>query len=115
MSRIILSIPLTLVPILLYLMPTGPAGYFSQGEFIVAVAVTCSVVEAWKATSTGALGMIDFMLSLIVAVSALLAWLLLPAFASPTFALLVLFAFADVASGAIITMRAARRDIGIGS
>jgi hypothetical protein len=114
MSRVILSIPLTLIPILLYLMPTGPAGYFSQSEFIIAVAVICSVIEAWKATSTGALGMIDFMLSLIVAVLSLLAWVMLPAFATTTFALLVLFAFADVAAGAIITMRASRRDIGIG-
>lgn len=103
---IILSFPLMIVPMLLWRMTS------LDDIAIINVAIVCGVIEAIKATSTGFQAMADFLLSLGVAVGALFLALNDPSFATPLFGTLVLFAFADVASGAIISMRAAKRDIG---
>jgi predicted trehalose synthase len=102
----LLSFPLMIIPMLLWRM-TG-----LDDLVIVNVAIACAVAEAWKATSTGFAAMLDFILSLGLAVGALFLALTSEPFKDPLFATLVMFAFADVASGSIITMRAARRDIG---
>lgn len=104
--QFLLSVPLMIIPMLLWRMTA------LDDLLIVNIAIACAVVEAWKATSTGFLAMIDFILSLAIAVGALFLALTNPKFSDPLFATLVLFAFADVASGAIISMRAAKRDIG---
>lgn len=102
----ILSLPLMIIPMLLWRMTS------IDDLTIINIAIVCGIIEAIKATSTGFQAMIDFLLSLAVAVGALFLALNDPSFATPIFGTLVLFAFADVASGAIITMRSARRDIG---
>lgn len=103
---IFLSFPLMIIPMLLWRM-TG-----INDLTLVNIAIACAVIEAWKATSTGFGAMLDFILSLGLAVGALFLALTNPAFKDPLFVTLVIFAFADVASGSIITMRSARRDIG---
>lgn len=107
MISVILSMPTMIVPMLLWRM-TG-----IDDLTIVQVAVVCYVIESLKATSTGFMAMVDFVLSLALAVGALILALTNDAFRDPLFVTLVMFAFADAASGAIISMRSAKRDIGI--
>lgn len=104
---LLLSLPLMIIPMMLWRM-TG-----IDDLTLVNIAVACLVCETWKATATGFQSMVDFVLSLGLAVGALFLALTNPAFKDPLFITLVIFAFADVASGSIITMRSARRDIGI--
>lgn len=109
MIPVALSFPLMILPMLLWRM-TG-----IDDLTIIQVAIVCYVIESLKATSTGFMAMVDFVLSLALAVGALVLALTSDAYRDPMFVTLVMFAFADVASGAIISMRAAKRDIGISS
>lgn len=106
MMSVLLSLPTLIIPMAIWLFT--PANDLA----VIQVAIVCMVVEAWKSTSTGFIGMLDFILSLAVAVGSLFIALTVPMFDQPMFYTLVMFAFADVASGGIVTMRAARRDIG---
>ncbi len=94
-------------------VPSGDVTTGSASEFIILVAIPLFVIETWKSTSIGALGLIDHILSMALGVIALIAYMTAPAFGTITFLILTAMQFADVAAGVIVSIRAARRDFGI--
>lgn len=127
--KYLLPLPTLLISMLLYIAlastgpldrivsdfaaPSGAITAITAGEMIILLSIPLFVVEMWKSTSIGNVGMVDHMLSLLVAVVAGFAYLTAPAFGTSTFLILVAMQFADVAAGVIVSIRAARRDFGI--
>ena len=96
-----------------FAVPSGAVTAITASEMVILLSVPLFVIEMWKSTSIGNAGMVDHMLSLLVAVIAGFAYLTAPAFGTSTFLFLVAMQFADVAAGVIVSIRAARRDFGI--
>ena len=131
--RALFSIPLTLVPLLVYaVLATGPAGLaaldgvlfsqdmlsggtviVTQGHAVVAIAIATLFLEVVKATRTGFAPVLDHVLSVLTAMAALVAFIVWPPAASGLFALLVLVALIDVLAGFWISLNVARRDVAI--
>ena len=96
--RALFSIPLTLVPLLVYaVLATGPAGLaaldgvlfsqamlsggtviVTQGHAVVAIAIATLFLEVVKATRTGFAPVLDHVLSVLTAMAALVAFIVWP-------------------------------------
>jgi hypothetical protein len=132
-SMILMAIPLTVIPILIYVllgltgsvtdwqapvitvaMPSGGELGIGVGYLIVMVALVTLFLEVLKATRTSTGSIVDHMISTLVFVVALVLLLLLPVAATSTFLVLVAICCFDVVAGFSITIRSARRDIGFG-
>jgi hypothetical protein len=132
-SMILMAIPLTVIPILIYVllgltgsvtdwqapiitfaMPSGGELGIGVGYLIVMVALVTLFLEVLKATRTSTGSIVDHMFSTLVFVVALVLLLLLPVAATSTFLVLVAICCFDVVAGFSITIRSARRDIGFG-
>jgi hypothetical protein len=128
---VLLGFPLLLVPlviygILTYLIPVDwnavifTVRMISEGEWkvtfsdaLLAVAILMLFLETIKATRTTSRSIVDHMLSTLVFVGALVAFLLLKEAATSTFALIVLICLVDVIGGYTVSIRTARRDYSI--
>ncbi len=132
------TLPLTLVPLIVYnlfalgFLGAGPGDPWlvplftvemlsgarltpTSGDLMVIVAIGLLFAEILKATRTGSVTLADHMLSMLVFVVYLVEFLLVAAAAHSVFLILTVIAFIDVVAGFSITIRAARRDIGIGA
>jgi hypothetical protein len=131
---ILLGIPLTLIPILLYVLirlvgsvsdwttpvvtiatPSGGALGLGMGDLLVLLALVMLFLEVLKATRTNTGSIVDHMVSTLVFVGALVTLLLVPFAGTSTFLILTAITLFDVVAGFSVTIRSARRDIGIGS
>ncbi|HAH11516.1 MAG TPA: hypothetical protein DCL48_15590 [Alphaproteobacteria bacterium] len=94
-------------------LPSGAYVGVSAGAGLILIGISCLLLEGLKSTHTGTRGLVDQTLSVFLLGGAGVAFLLLPAFGTITFALLVALQLADVLLGAIISVKVARRDIGL--
>jgi hypothetical protein len=128
---VLLGFPLLLVPlviygILTYLIPvdwnaviftvqmiSGGEWKITISDVLIAVAILMLFLETIKATRTTSRSIVDHMLSTLIFVGALVAFLLLKEAATSTFALIVLICLVDVIGGYTVSIRTARRDYSI--
>jgi hypothetical protein len=122
----LLIVPLVIYGILTYLIPVDwnavifTVQMISAGEWkitfsdvLLAVAILMLFLETIKATRTTSRSIVDHMLSTLIFVGALVAFLLLKETATSTFALIVLICLVDVIGGYTVSIRTARRDYSI--
>ena len=123
------AMPFLLVPMILYViagqfgshealmyggqLPSGAYVNLTAGSGLVLIGIACLMLEALKATHTGTRGMVDQTLSIFLLGAALVAFIIVPAFGTLTFAMLLALQLADVLMAAIIGIKVARRDIGL--
>lgn len=121
-------IPLMLMPMLVYIA-CGPALFdrwalhfntagmaevgLTFGDLLVIVSLVFLALEMVKATSTGARGIGDLVLSVVLLCGSGILFILVGAFGSATFLILVLMQALDVIAGVVVSVKVARRDIGI--
>ena len=130
------SIPLTLVPLLVYNViafdffgaGTGDpwqAPIFTidmvsdarftmvLGDLMIVAALFLLFVEMLKATRTGIASLMDHILSMLVFVAYLVEFLIVPQAAASVFFILMAISLIDVIAGFSITITAARRDVSL--
>lgn len=138
-AAMIAAIPLLLLPVLIYnvIVLTLPGGFtaidaagrmdqqlfavrmtshidwsVSLGDLLLAAALVVLFIELLKSTTSQRIAIVNHALSLLLFIICLVEFLLAPAFATSTFFLLSLMTLLDVLAGFIVTIVAARRDIG---
>lgn len=94
-------------------LPSGAYVGLTAGSGLILIGISCLMLEALKATHTGTRGLVDQTLSVFLLGGAGVAFLLLPAFGTVTFGILLMLQLADVLMGMIIAVKVARRDIGL--
>lgn len=125
-----MGFPLLLIPIAIYfilalLMPgmplatalasvpmlSGATWQPTVSDALVTLALLLLFVEIVKATRPSSRSIVDHLLSTLIFIGGLVAFLILPQAATSTFMLLVLIAFVDVIGGWSVSVRAASRDV----
>lgn len=119
-------IPLMIFPMLVYMfipqvevtlfervMPSGSVTYFTAADAITCFAIVMLALEMIKSTSTGARGISDLVLSVFLLCGSMGWYLLMPGFGTSTFLILVLMQGLDVIAGTVVSVKVARRDIGL--
>jgi hypothetical protein len=133
------AIPLLALPVLIYnaIVLTLPGGFTSidaatrmdqqlfavtmtshidwsvgLGDLLLAAALVVLFIELLKSTTSRRIAIVNHALSLLLFIICLVEFLLAPAFATSTFFLLSLMTLLDVLAGFIVTIVAARRDVG---
>jgi hypothetical protein len=96
-------------------MPLGGLWVFTLGDLLLTISIILLGIEVIKATYTRGSGLADQALSIVLFVIFIIEFLLVREAATSVFFLLTLMAALDVVAGAIIGIRTARRDFGIGS
>lgn len=94
-------------------MPSGTVTYFTWGDGILAFSVVMLALEMVKSTSTGSRGIADLVLSVFLLCGSMGWYLLLPGFGTSLFLILVLMQGLDVIAGTVVSVKVARRDIGL--
>ena len=95
-------------------MPNGGQWRFHLGDFLIIISLVLLGMEVIKATYTRGAGLADQALSMVVAVICIIEFLLVPQAATSIFFMILIMTIIDVIAGAIIGIRTARRDFGIG-
>lgn len=129
LSTMFLSVPLIVVPLVLYAMAlsfgaidngllswTTPAGDVTQirrSDCIVLIAIFCLIIEVVKATSMKAIAMVDHLLSVAALLVMALLYFNVSGFGSAPFLTLVFLQAFDVVAGVWVSIRVARRDFSI--
>ena len=96
-------------------MPLGGRWVFTLGDLVLTIALILLAVEVVKATYTRGSGLADQALSIVLFVVFIVLFLLWDKAATSEFFLITLMSLLDIIAGAIIGIRTARRDFGIGS
>jgi len=91
-------------------MPAGVWG-ISFGDLIVLFGIIALFVDLIKSTSTGTAAVVNHALSTGVFIICLILFLLVPAFVSTPFFMLVAMTLLDIVAGFTITTISARRDV----
>ncbi|SHM91892.1 hypothetical protein [Roseibium suaedae] len=134
--RFILSLPLTLIPLILYnVIAFGSGGTASSawdaemfavqmvsgaqfqlllGDMLLTFALLLLFAEMLKATRTGSSALMDHILSMLVFVAYLVEFLIAAPAATSIFFILMVIALIDVIAGFSITISGARRDVAFG-
>ncbi len=130
--RLLLSFPLLLLAYIAYglLAFSDPAGLtapalqvnmmsgavlsLSWSDSLIIFALFLLFIEAMKAAAFGNATIVDHMLSTVLFIGGLIAFLLVSVAGSSTFLILVFMSLIDVVAGYTISIRTARRDVGIG-
>lgn len=94
-------------------LPSGVYVGLTAGGGLILIGIACLILEGLKATHTGTRGLVDQTLSVFLLGGAGVAFLLLPQFGTVTWGILVAMQLADVLLGMIISVKVARRDIGL--
>jgi len=94
--------------------PNGGEWHFTRGDLLFLLGIILLAMEVVKATYTRGGALADQALSTILLMVFLVEFLLVPQAATSLFFLLTLMSAFDVVVGAIVGIRTARRDIGIG-
>ena len=134
----LLNIPLTIAPLIVYnmvvfgffgdvngqgetwqqpifhlQMVSGSFWTLTLGDLMIIVAMILLFFEILKATRTGPGSIVDHLLSTVVFAIYLVEFLIVGAAADSVFFILMVIALIDVVGGFSITIRGARRDFGI--
>ncbi|MBS0242141.1 MAG: hypothetical protein JSS20_08175 [Proteobacteria bacterium] len=96
-------------------MPSGAAWLFTLGDLIILLTMMMLFAELIKSTYTGSLQMVDHGLSMLVFIACLIEFILVKKATSSVFFIILIAALIDVVAGGLIGIRAARRDLNIGS
>lgn len=94
-------------------LPTGGEWHISAGDLLLMLALSLLFLELIKSTSASSSAIANHAFSLILFVVCLVEFLLLPAFATSVFFLVLLMCLLDVLAGIVVTIMAARRDISL--
>jgi hypothetical protein len=129
--RFILAVPLIAVVMVIYtalaLNPNFSAGsafmdwvlpsqaelFLTFGDIFVIFGLVALFFEVIKAARLGPGTIVDHMLSTAVFVIALIVFLLVPPFGTPSFLMLTLMALVDVVAGYTVSIFSARRDYSV--
>jgi hypothetical protein len=87
---------------------------FTPGAMIITMTLLALFYEVVKSTQSDEVSIMNHGLSMLVFVVALIEFIVLPKFATDTFFLIAMMALVDAIGGPIVTIRVARRDIGLG-
>ncbi len=96
-------------------MVSGADWVFRTSDLIILLTMILLFVELIKSTYTSSSQMIDHGLSMLVFIACLIEFLLQPKATTSVFFFIMTAALVDVVAGAMIGIRAARRDLSIGS
>lgn len=97
--------PLFFIP-----MPTGGEWPVSAADLLVMTGLVVLFIELLKSTTSRRTVLVNHALSMVLFIVCLVQFLLLPAFATSTFFLVMLMVLLDVLAGFIVTVVASRRD-----
>jgi hypothetical protein len=97
-------------PLLRFPMASGSEWPVSAGDLLILFALVVLFVELLKSTTSRRTVIVNHALSMVLFIVCLVQFLLLPAFATSTFFLIMLMVLLDVLAGFIVTIVSARRD-----
>lgn len=92
-------------------MPSHGQWPVSLGDLVLVASLIVLFIELLKSTTSRTAAIINHSLSMVLFIGCLVEFLLLPAFATSTFFLLMVMVLLDVLAGFIMTIVAARRDV----
>jgi len=95
-------------------MTSGATWFITPGHALIAGALLMLFFELIKSTGIGRAAVMNHAFSLILFIVCLVEFLLLPAFATSVFFLIMIMALLDVMAGFMVTIAAARRDFAVG-
>jgi len=88
--------------------------HITPGHALIAGSLLALFFELIKSTSTGRAAVMNHAFSLILFIICLVEFLMLPAFATSVFFLIMLMSLLDVMAGFMVTIASARRDFAVG-
>lgn len=94
-------------------MASGGVWDVTLGDLLIAASLVILFIELLKSTTSRKIAIINHALSLLLFIICLVEFLLLPGFSTSIFFLITLMVLLDVLAGFIVTIIAARRDIGL--
>ena len=127
----LIAFPLLLIPFVLYnmiafllgiefsttvvSMPllSGARTPVSMGDLLVVFSILLLYLEILKATRLSSKAIIDHVLSVVLFISMMVEFIVVPAAAPPTFLILMTLCFVDVIAGFTIAIRTAQRDLNV--
>ena len=95
-------------------MTSGVTWHITPGHALISGALLMLFFELIKSTGTGRAAVMNHAFSLVLFIVCLVEFLLLPAFATSVFFLIMIMALLDVMAGFMVTIAAARRDFAVG-
>lgn len=95
-------------------MTSGASWSVSQGDVIIFISLIFLFFELIKSTGVGRIAILNHAFSMILFIICLVEFLLLNAFATSVFFLIMVMCLLDVTAGFIITIASARRDFAVG-
>jgi len=95
-------------------MASGASWVITPGHALMAVALVTLFFELLKSTGVGRAAIMNHAFSMILFIFCLIEFLMLEAFATSVFFLIMLMALMDVMAGFIVTIASARRDFAVG-
>lgn len=130
-GHVLAALPFLVIPMVLYVvagvvatpdallyggqLPSGANVGLTAGGSLILIGIACLILEVLKATATGVRSLVDQTLSVFLLGGALVVFLLVPQFGSLTWAILTALQLADVLLGAMVGIKTARRDFGVGT
>ena len=94
-------------------MASGVTWHITPGHALIAGALFMLFFELLKSTGIGRAAVMNHAFSLILFVGCLVEFLLLPAFATSVFFMIMIMTLLDVMAGFMVTIAAARRDFAV--
>ena len=94
-------------------MTSGVIWHITPGHGLIACALLMLFFELIKSTGIGRAAVMNHAFSLILFIVCLIEFLLLPAFATSVFFLIMIMSLLDVMAGFMVTIAAARRDFAV--
>lgn len=93
-----------------FAMPSGALLTLEFGDLLIMLGIILLFLEIWKSTRTDNSSIFDHLLSMALFVIVLVEFLLLPAFGTATYAIILCLTFVDVIAGFTVSISSARRD-----
>ena len=94
-------------------MTSGVIWYITPGHGLIGCALLMLFFELIKSTGIGRAAVMNHAFSLILFIVCLVEFLLMPAFATSVFFLIMVMSLLDVMAGFMVTIAAARRDFAV--
>lgn len=94
-------------------MTSGATWMITPGACLIVLSLLLLFFELLKSTHTDGTAVMNHALSMIIFIICLVEFLLFPAFATSVFFIIMLMALLDTMAGFMVTIAAARRDIGV--
>ena len=95
-------------------MTSGATWFITPGHTLIGAALLMLFFELIKSTGIGRAAVMNHAFSLILFIVCLVEFLLLPAFATSVFFMIMMMTLLDVMAGFMVTIAAARRDFAVG-